>query len=889
MEVSTIWRRIRYLMRRSRENEELAEEMQLHMDLRAAKLQAQGTEPNDAALGARRGFGNPEAIRESSRDSWGWRWLEEAWLDAKLSTRLLARSPGFAAVVVLTLGAGIGAATAIFNVVNGVLLKSLPYREPDRLVSLQEKLGDREAGFSPPDYLRLVSRNDLFAAIGAYRNLELDLSGPVTAERVTGARLTASLFHTLGVEAVLGRAFTEDDDIEGSDGALLSHAYWSSKFGQDPSVIGRGVRVNGRPRTIVGVLPSNFVFPPQGEIRNGKPASVFLPMSFTADQKRAYGSQYNHSVVARLRPGVSLERVQAAAPILARTLAEPYPAGLRTLAAALGVSAVPFRDQIVGNVQTLLWVMLSAALAVLLIGCANVANLLLARATGRSREMAVRVALGAGRLRLIRQVLVEGGMLAFAGGALGVFLAAALTRVLTASSPVQLPRSEAIVMSPRALLFAAAVTMLTALLFGLVPALESSRGEAAESLREARHGRTGSTRWLRSFVAVQVAAAVVLSVGAGLLMRSFTKLLEVNPGFRAQRVLGFSLNLPAISYPQASQVTAFWERLRANIEKIPGVEAAGLGDLPLAVRESRAMYAEDSSGARSNSGEVRQSWVHGDYFSALGVPLLQGRWFTDQDGKTSQRVLVINETLAKTFFPLRNPIGRRVKWGLSAESPNPWMTVIGIVGDFKQRSLQEQTPPMTFTPMMQERDEAISAVRAMHVAIRASADPAAVVPALRRSVAEIDSSLPLGELRKMDDALREAGAPQRFSTYLLGAFAAIALLLATLGIAGVVAYSVAQRSREIGLRVALGATRATILSLVLREGLTYAGLGVAAGVGLSVGLTRLMTSLLFGVEATDAVTFAGVIGVVVLVSAAASLLPALRATRVDPMVSLRAE
>jgi predicted permease len=514
---------------------------------------------------------------------------------------------------------------------------------------------------------------------------------------------------------------------------------------------------------------------------------------------------------------------------------------------------------------------------------------MLARATGRSREMAIRVALGAGRLRLIRQVLVEGSMLAFAGGALGVILASVLTGALTASSPVQLPRSEAIVMSQRALLFAAAVSMLTALLFGLVPALESSRGEAAQSMREARHGRTSSRRWLRSFVAVQVATAVVLAVGAGLLMRSLTKLLEVNPGFRSQQVLGFSLNLPAVSYQQASQVTAFWERLRGNLALIPGVEAAGFGDLPLAVRENRAIYPEDSSAVRGNRPPVGQSWVYGEYFRALGVPLLQGRWFTDQDGKTSQRVMVINETLARNFFPNRNPIGQRLKWGISAESGSPWMTVIGVVGDFKQRSLQEGAGPMTFTPLMQERDESIFAVRRMDVAVRASGDPSAITSAVRKSVAEIDPALPLGELRRMDEALRQASAPQRFSTYLLGAFGGIALLLATLGIAGVVAYSVGQRTREIGLRVALGATRGTILSLVLREGLTYAGLGVAAGVGLAMGLTRLMSSLLFGVQATDTVTFAGVTGLVALVSAAASLLPALRATRVDPMVALRNE
>ncbi|MGH8637068.1 MAG: FtsX-like permease family protein [Burkholderiales bacterium] len=490
---------------------------------------------------------------------------------------------------------------------------------------------------------------------------------------------------------------------------------------------------------------------------------------------------------------------------------------------------------------------------------------------------------------------MESGVLAFAGGALGVFLASISTKVLMAASPIQLPRSEAVVMDQRALLFAAAISVLTALLFGLVPAIESSRGETAEALREGGQGRTPSLRrrrWLRSFVAVQVALAVVLAIGAGLLMRSFTKLLEVNPGFRPQRVLGLSLNLPVQSYPQAAQVTGFWEWLREKLSTIPGAEAVGIGDLPLAVREGRAIWPEDMSAFESNPPGIRQSWVHGEYFRALGVPLLKGRWFTDQDGKDSQRVIIVNETMARTFYPGRNAIGQRLKWGGSAESPTPWMTVIGVVGDMKQGSLQEITEPMTFTPLMQEPDEAVAypiGVRAMNVAIRTSGDPSAITSAVRQRVAELDPALPVADLKTMEDAVRQAAAPQRFSTFLLGAFAVIALLLATLGIAGVVAYSVGQRTREIGLRIALGASRGTILSLMLREGLLYAGLGVAAGAGLALALTRLMGSLLYGVQATDTATFGGVMGVVGMVAAAASLLPAYRATRVDPMVALRNE
>jgi putative ABC transport system permease protein len=447
-------------------------------------------------------------------------------------------------------------------------------------------------------------------------------------------------------------------------------------------------------------------------------------------------------------------------------------------------------------------------------------------------------------------------------------------------------------MNQHAFLFAAAISILTALLFGLVPAVESARGVAADALREGGPGRTQGLRrrrWLRSFVAVQVALAVVLAVGAGLLMRSFTKLLEVNPGFESQHVLGFSLNLPIQAYSQAAQVRGFWDRLRERLSAIPSVEAVGIGDLPLAVRELRGVWPEDMSAFPSNPPSIRQSWTHGEYFRALGVPLKQGRWFTDGDVKGSQLVIVISETMARMFYPGKNPIGQRLKWGGSAESRGPWMTVVGVVGDFKQESLQERTAPMTFTPLMQEPDEMIFVVRNMNIAVRTSGDPSAIASAIRKQVAELDPALPVADLNTMDDSVRRAAGPQRFSTWLLGAFAGIALLLATLGIAGVVAYTVGQRTRAIGLRIALGAPRGTILSLMLREGLLYAGIGVSAGIALALASTRLMGTLLYGVQPTDTLTFAAVMGVVALVAAAASLLPAFRATRVDPMVALRSE
>jgi putative ABC transport system permease protein len=900
MRIAQIWRRIFFLIRRTRRDEEFAEEMRLHREPHAAKPRAPGIEANEAAHLARRGFGNPAVIREIAGDLWGLLRPAELWHDLRWGLRMPARSPGLAAAVVLTLGVGIGAVTGIFNLVNGVLLQALPFREPERLVALHEKIPgrmDRDIPFCPPDYLLLARQEEWFAKVGSYRNTAFEISGNGVPERVTGARVTASLFETLGVAPILGRTFTELEDDQGHKTALLSHAFWNRRFGQDTSVIGRGIQVDRLTYTIIGVLPPHFVFPLRGGQYNSAPADVFVPMSFTADQRQAYGTQYNNSVVARLKPGVTIEQVKAAASVLARRFEERYPTFIQKLPGfSLAVMVAPFHDEIVGRVRTLLLVMLAAVLMVLLIGCANAANLMLARGVVRARETAIRAALGASRWRLIRQTLAESSVLALAGGVLGVLVAALSTKALIAGSPIALPRSEALVMNYRVLFFAVAISALTALLFGLVPAIDGSRGEAADALREGGHGRTQGLhrrRWLRWFVAVQTALAVVLMIGAGLLIRSFTKLLEVDPGFRPQQVIGFSLNLPVQSYPQADQIRGFWEHLQERLSSIPGVESVGIGDLPLAVRTSRGVWPDDTSAIGSSPPLIRQSSVHGEYFRALGVPLLKGRRFTKQDVQGSEPVIILNETMARLFFPGKNALGRHLKWGGSAESRSPWMTVVGVVGDFKQSSLQETTEPMAFTPLMQEQDERIAnpydIARAQNLAVRTSGDSAAMASAVRRQIAELDPALPVTGLRTMEEAVREAAASQRFTTYLVGAFAALAISLALLGIVSIVAHSVGQRAREIGLRLALGASPQAVRLLMLREGLLYALIGIAVGASLALGLTRLMGALLFSVQATDPVTFGSVIGVVAIAAAAAGWLPAYRATRVDPMSVLRNE
>ncbi len=820
--------------------------------------------------------------------------------ELRQAARTLARTPLFTLAAVVALGIGIGAATAVFSVVNGVLLRALPFHEPERLVSVEEgipKLVDRPVPFSPPDYLTLTQQTQWFAAAASYRNVSYEVSGLDQPERAVGLRATASLAPLLGMKPALGRWFTDDDDRNARPVVALSHAFWSRKFGADPGVIGRALRLDRAVYTVVGVLPAAAVFPPRGSGANREPADIFVPMSYTAEERQGYGQGYNNSVIARLQPGVTVEQAQASAGVLARRFEDPYPASIRSIPGfSLAVTIQPLRSQIVGNVERMLLVMLAAVAMLLLIGCADVANLMLTRAAGRAKEMAVRAALGASGGRLIRQALLESGLVALAGGAAGVATAAGALKLLLAAAPVSLPRAEAIALDGRVLAFALLASLATAAIFGLAPALEAARSSASEALREGGRGGTQGIRrrrWLSAFVVAEFALAVVLLAGAGLLLRSFDKLMKTDPGFRPRQALGFTLSLPAQQYPKAAAIRGFWERLRERLAALPGVESVGLGDLPFAVREGRAISPEDRSAFPGNPPGVRQAWVHGDYFRALGVDLKQGRYFTAADTAEAQHVVILNETMARTFYPGRNPLGQRLKWGGSPDSAAPWMTVVGVVADLKPDSLHEKAGPMTFTPYMQEEadsvDGARSMLRSLSAVVRTTGDPEAIANAVRREVAQLDPTLPVARLSKLDNAVSAATAPQRFNAFLLGAFALAALVLATLGIGGVVAYSAAQRTKEIGVRMALGASRGRVLGMVVGEGMLLAAIGIALGTAGALALTGLLRGLLYGVEPTDPATFAGVVAVLLAVAALASGIPAWRATRVDPLEALRYE
>jgi putative ABC transport system permease protein len=819
------------------------------------------------------------------------------WQDLRYAGRGMRRSPVSSIAVIMTLAAAIGATTAVFAVVNAVLLRALPYRDPARLVLLHQSIGTLPAGFSAPDYAAFEARTDRSESIAAYRNREYELSGVEPPERVTVTRASAALFDTLGVRPAIGLPFTREDDQAARPVAVLSDALWARKFGRDPAAIGRAIHLDRRPFTIVGVMPRGFTFPSRGPRINNVPADVYVPIGFTPRERAAFGSMYNNSVVARLKPGVTAGQASADVRALVQSNArEIYPASLSDLAGALGGSAVPLADEIVGRSKTLLWVALAAVGFVLLIACADIASLMLARAMVREREIAVRTALGAGRWRIIRQLLTESGLLALAGSVLGLVLAVWMSRALVALAPPALPRLDEIQVDARIVLFTAALTVLTALLCGMLPALELSR-KRAEALKDGVRTTSGrrERRIFGTLVAAQLAIAIVLLVGGGLLLRSFSKLMAVDPGFRAERVLTFATSLPAAAYRDAASVRAFYARLLDDLSQVPGVRAVGTStDLPLGVREHRAFTIEqEPTAARGQPHSVAHEWVAGRYFDAVGIPLKRGRYFEAEDSAQSEPVVIINETLARRFWGTADPVGQRLAWG-NAAAHTPWMRIIGIVGDVKQGPLNTESAPQTYTPWVQVPDPMIAEnvlgmMRSLRTALRSEIEPTALAATVRGRIRALDPALPVTSVQTMTEIVHRSAAVQRFNALLVSLFAVLALVLAAIGIGGMLATSVSRRRPELGIRMALGAQRRTLVAGVIRQGMALAAAGLAIGLPVAWLLSRVLSTLLFEISPRDPVTFAMVAGILSLVALFACAVPAWRATRVDPLTVLRME
>jgi putative ABC transport system permease protein len=699
------------------------------------------------------------------------------------------------------------------------------------------------------------------------------------------------------VRPALGHPFTPEDDQARRPVAVLSDALWERTFGRDPAAIGRSILLDRQPFTIVGVMPRGFTFPQRGPILNNVPADVYVPIAFTANERRAFGSMYNSSVVARLKAGVTLAQADADTRALVRSNArEMYPADLGGLADVLTGSAVLLSDEVSGRSRTVLWVALAAVGFVLLIACADIASLMLARAMGREREIAVRSALGASRGRLIRQLLAESAVLAVIGSTLGLVLAVWLSRALVALAPPTLPRLQEIGIDGRILLFTAALTVVTALLCGILPALELSRPRG-DALKEGARISTGQRerRIFGALVAAQLAIAVVLLVGGGLLLRSVSRLMAVDPGFRAERVLTLATSLPARAYRDAASVRGFYTRLVDDVSQVPGVSAVGAStELPLGVRERRAFTLEqEMSTARDLPHSVAHECVTGRYFEAIGIPLKRGRYLTASDALQSEPVAIVNETFARRFWGTADPVGQRMAWGNTA-SHGPWMRIVGVVGDVKQGALNTETVPHTYTAWLQVSDammadNIVGMMRSLRIAVRGEVEPGALAGTVRAHIRALDPALPVASVQTMDEVVSRSAAVPRFNALLVTLFAALALLLAAIGVGGMLATSISRRLPELGVRMALGAQRRTLVAMVIRHGMVLAAAGLAVGLPAAWLLSRVLSSLLFEISPRDPTTFATVAAVLSVVALAACAIPAWRVTRVDPVTVLRME
>jgi predicted permease len=824
--------------------------------------------------------------------------MQSALHDLRHAFRQLRRAPLFSAVVIAALALAIGANTAIFSVVNGVLLRPLPYPEPERLFLLYQNLGaDRPFGFSPPDYAAFRERTRSFDAVAAFRSADFELSGVDQSERIPAARISAEVLQVLGTAPALGRNFTREEDTGREPVAILSDGLWRRKFGADPGMVGRAITLDRRAYTIVGVMPRTFSFPSRGPHINNVPADVYVPIAFTAGELRAFGSMYNNTVIGRLKAGVTPAQAAGEASALAKQIyTELYPQVLRDLGWSLTTNVTPLRQDVVQNVSRALYILFAAVGVVLLIACADIASLMLTRAAARSREMAIRTALGAGRSRVIRLVVFETAVLAFTGGIAGLALAWWAQRALLAAAPISIPRAGEIGFDTRVLLFTLAVSLAAAIVCGVFPAFESTRRDASGALKEGARSATASVRQRRIFaglVTAQFAGAVVLLAAGGLLIRSFARLVSTNPGFDGSDVVTAATSLPPASYPAGPDVRAFYARLLERLRAAPGVNAvAAATDLPLSVRERRVFTIETPAASTASlSRTVATDWVTGDYFDVIGSRIVSGRALSDVDTQTSEPVVLVNETLAHRFFPNQDPVGQRIAWGLPA-SHGPWMRVVGVVADIKLAGLAAETEPETWQPMSQVPDaqvgnSIVGIFRTLRVMARSSVGTEAAVAAIRREVRAIDPALPVTEVQTLGDVVGASVAPQRFNAALLGGFAGVAVLLAALGIAGVLAISVAQRTQEIGIRLALGAYPKTVIGMVVREGMLLAAAGLAIGLPAAFAGTRVLRSILFETAPHDPVAFAAAALVLCAVALAACAIPALRASRVSPVRALR--
>jgi putative ABC transport system permease protein len=804
------------------------------------------------------------------------------WQDVRYGLRMLAKSPGFSAVVVLTLALGIGANTAIFSVVSAVLLRPLPFPEPDRLVDLlrvDSRTGEKSRAQSYPDFVDLRAQSTSFEAVAAYDEGSATMTGTGDPVHLNTGIFSADLFRVLRVPPIIGREFTAAEDKPGTHVALLSYRLWKTRFGGDKKVTEKQIVLDGTPYTVAGVMPDDFQFPLDSE-----PVDLWTTIAVEGAQSQAERGSHFLGVIGRLRSGTTLAAASAEAAEISSRLGKQY----QDTNSRWRMALQPEMEELVGDARPALMMVLGAVGFLLLIACANAANLLLARSAGRQREMAIRASLGAAKSRILAQLLTESVLLSLAAGALGLLLAVWGTAALVNLPSLGIPRLASAGVDGRALIFTVAVSLFTGILFGLAPALHASRFNLFRSLKEGGRSATegvGRSRIRALLVISQVSLAVVLLIGASLLIESVFHLLHESPGFEPQGVLAFNLDLPDSRYGKPEQSADFFRNLLSRIRSVPGVTTAS-GVLPLPLSGDRLRTSFEIEGkpmAKSDLPSTNIRAVGLDYFQTMRIPLLAGRVFDARDNRQAPHVVIINQTLARRFFGKESPIGKRIKPGMTSGKTDSICEIVGVVGDVKHRRLWLPDEPETYVPYDQ------NPIGGLNIVVRSADDPMTLLPALRAQVQALDPQLPIYKAQRMEDYVAASVAQRRFTSLLCSIFAGAGLLLAIVGLFGVISYNVAQRTHEIGVRVAVGAEKTDILRLILQEGMAITLVGIGVGLVGAIGLSSLVKSQLFGISATDPLTFLGVVVTLSLVALAACYLPARRAARVDPMVALRYE
>jgi predicted permease len=879
----------RWLGRRRRA-EELNEELESHLTMATEDLIQRGESKTAAEQAARRQFGNASLVKEVTEDVWGGRWWRDLLEDAQYGLRVLWKNPRFMTVAVLTLALGIGANTALFSVVNGVLLNPLPYPHSEQLVTLHESKPNFATGsISFPNFLDWQKDNQTFSSMALLRsNASFILTGLGEAEQVDALLVSSEFFRQLAVVPVIGRDFSPGEDLVGAaPTVMITTGFWSRKFASAPDVVGKSLTLDGRAYTIIGVIPASFDL--LGTLRSREVCVPIGQWSNPILMNRAAGLGFHG--IGRLKPGVTVEQARSDMERVTQNLAATYPDADKGIGAAL----IPLRERMLGDVQPFLLLLFGAVGFVLLIACVNVANLLLASSTGRAHEFAIRMALGAGRGRILRQLLTESVLLAALGGGLGVLLAAVGTRAALRLLPATLPRSAEVGMDGRVLVFAAAVSLFAGICFGLVPALKTTNSRAHAALKEGGR-RGGGTRHgvQRALVTAEMALALVLLIGAGLMIRTLSALWNVSPGFDAKNVLTFGFSLPTtMSQASPDRIRAALREVHEKFQAAPGVQAVSFswGALPLSA-DDEWLFWIDGQPKPANDNDMNWALnyvVEPDYLKVMNIPLRSGRFFTNQDDEHAPKVAVIDDALAQKFFGGIDPIGKR----LHVNSTDQIVEIVGVVGHVKQWSLdtdhKESLQAQLYTPFMQLPDKAMSqSAPGVGVLVR-SEGSAPVFESLRRASAQMSSQQVVFGAQTMNEIIANSLAERRFSMTLLGIFAGVALVLASVGIYGVVSYVVGQRTQEIGVRIAMGAQRTEVLRLVLAQGTAMAALGAGIGLVAALALTRLMGTMLFAISAADPLTYFSVIAILFAVSLAACWLPARRASRLNPVDALRYE